>query len=57
MWFKGLDEEKKKTEGLLKRLKNIEGKNRKLLDEIEYQEKSNWMQLKVIVPRKNHLKK
>ena len=32
---KGLDESDKK-EGLLKRLKNIEGKNKDLLDETEY---------------------
>ena len=34
---KGLDDSDKKKEGLLKRLKNIEGKNKYQLDEIEYQ--------------------
>ena len=37
---KALDEKDKK-EGLLKRLKNIEGKNEKQLKEIEYHEKDN----------------
>ena len=36
---KGLDEDKDKKEGLLKRLKNIEGKNEKQLQVIEYQRK------------------
>ena len=35
---KGLDKEEDKKEGLLKRLKNIEDKNKKKLDEIKYQE-------------------
>ena len=34
---KGLGDSDKKKEGLLKRLKNIEGKNKYQLDEIEYQ--------------------
>ena len=36
---KGLDEDKDKKEGLLKRLKNIEGKNEKQLQVIEDQRK------------------
>ena len=36
---KGLDKEEDKKEGLLKRLKNIEEKNKKKLDGIKYQEK------------------
>ena len=40
---KGLDESDKKEE-LLKRLKNIEGKNKEQLDDIK--ETDNWMRLK-----------
>ena len=39
VFSKGLDEDKDKKEGLLKRLKNIEGKNEKQLQVIEDQRK------------------
>ena len=42
---KGLSESEKKEE-LLKRLKNIEGKNEQQLEAIKIKEKSNWIQLK-----------
>ena len=61
---KGLDESDKK-EGLLKRLKNIEGKNKDQLDEIEYQgqkhvgaiEKQGKNNLKSINKQEKQLKK
>ena len=42
----GWDEDKDKKEGLLKRLKNIEGKHEEQLQVIEDQGKNNWMQYK-----------
>ena len=40
MFDKGLEKDDKK-EGVLKRLKNIEGKNKEQLKAIKYQEKNN----------------
>ena len=51
---KGLKEEDKKEE-LLKRLKNIEGKNEEQLKTIEDQEKNNnWKKLKTSRQTQNH---
>ena len=38
----------KKKQGLLKRLKDIEGKNKEQIERIKDQGKNNWMQLKII---------
>ena len=50
---KGLKEEDKK-EGLLKRLKNIQGKNEEQLKAMEDQGTNNWKKLKTSRQTQNH---